>query len=167
MDAHRHALRGIRTDASIGRLPFYDYAIDYFSYMGRKAPQPTGELVQFVESCETLGESRDAKSRVESIYGQYSLPIPIGLMDLPVWWATALIRSISEVNWVETDVDFTRTVFGWEMVHLQGSYLDIQYATALPEDITIWCPIANELLNLHRRLEPGPFTPLGRIVEFC
>lgn len=165
-DAHARALCGIREDAAIGRLPFYDYTIEYSAYFGQKAPKPSLELIRFLQDCEKIGDSKQEQNEIESIYGEYAMEVPIGLMDIPVWWARAIIASIREVNWVEPDPERTRAVFGWDMVHLQGAYLDIQYPTPITTVPEEWCPIGGELINLHRRFEPGSFTQPGRIIEF-
>lgn len=164
--AHDRALRAIKDDAAIGRLPFFDYALEYYAFFDKKAPEPTVELISFLESCEKIGDSKAVLRGIESIYQEHSLEVPIGLMDLPVWWARAIIASIREVNWVESDPERTQEVFGWNMVHLQGAYRDIQYMEPIIVSTEKWCPIGGELLNLHRRLEPGPFTQPGRLIEF-
>lgn len=164
--AHVHALREIKDDAAIGRLPFYDYAIEYYAYFDQGAPESSLELISFIESCEKIGDSECECSAITSIYNEHALEIPIGILDLPVWWARAFIASIREVNWVEPDPDRTQATFGWDMVHLQGSYLDIQYSkpiTAHPEE---WHLVGGQLIDLHRRFEPGPFTQRRRLIEF-
>lgn len=165
-DAHSRALCAIKDDADIGRLPFFDYAIEYCAYFGQNAPEPTVGLIRFLEDCQKIGDSKQAQIAIESLYREHELEIPIGLMDLPVWWARAIAASIHEVNWVEPDPGRTQDVFGWTMVHLQGPYLDIQYANPIPIQSVDWHVIGSELWNLHRRFEPGPFTPVGRLIEF-
>lgn len=165
-DAHGRALQGIREDAAIGRLPFYDYAIEYFAYFELKAPEPSGELLDFLQGCEKIGDTKHTQRSIESIYKEYALEIPIGLMDLPVWWARAIIASVREVNWVEPDTERTQAVFEWTMVHLQGAYLDIQFANPIPDQSDNWHLIGGQLIDLHRRFEQGPFTQPGRLIEF-
>lgn len=166
INAHAQALRGICEDAALGRIPFFDYTIDYLNYFGQQAPESPPALIRHLETCEKIGDSAEARSWIESIYRMHSLEVPIGLMDLPIWWAPALVTSIEEINWVQPDHVRTQAVFGWDMVFLQGSYLEIRYDRPLPSEDEQWHIIGGELLNLHRRLEPGPFTPPGRLVEF-
>ena len=165
-DAHARALHGIQEDAEIGRLPFYDYSIDYLAYFGEQPPEPSLELVGYLENCQKIGESSKAKSAMESIYKRHALQIPIGFMDLPVWWTKSIIAAIAEVNWVEPDPERTQAVFGWTMVHLQGPYLDIQYPRPLPIDPEEWLQIGSQILKLHRGFEPGPFSQPNRLIEF-
>lgn len=166
IDAHRHALNSISNDAAIGRLPCYDYAIEYYSFLGKQAPTPTRELIHYLDECDRISDVESTQKLIEHIYAKHELEIPIGLLDLPAWWALALIQSINEVNWVEPDPERTKATFAWQMVHLQGAYLDIQFEAPLPKDIEVWHPIASELINMNRRLERGPFTQVGRLKEF-
>lgn len=165
-DAHSRALRAVKDDAEIGRLPFYDYTIEYCAYFEQKAPEPTAKLLNFLESCERIEDSHRIEDTIKSVYSKHSLEIPIGLMDLPVWWAKAIITGIAEVNWVEPDPERTLAVFGWTMVHRQGAYLDIQFPEPLPSKDEDWLWIGNPLMNLQRSIEPGPFTQPGRLIEF-
>lgn len=164
--AHEQALRSIQTDADIGRLPFFDYAIEYFAYLDQKLPEPSLELIEFLQRCEKIGESQKERNAIESIYKEHSLELPMGLEDLPVWWARAIITSIREVNWVEPDPERTQAVFGWDMAHLQGSYLDIQYSKPISALSEEWYLVGGQLIDLHRRFEPGPFTQSRRLIEF-
>lgn len=165
-DAHRRSLRAIKEDAAIGRLPFYDYSIEYCAYFGQKAPEQIPELLSFLESCEKIGDSERERSAITSVYIEYALEIPIGLLDLPVWWARAIIASLREVNWVEPDPERTQAVFGWDMVHRQGAYLDIQFPGPLSVEPEDWLLVGNPLMVLQRSLEPGPYTQPGRLIEF-
>jgi len=165
-DAHGRALWRIKGDAAIGRLPLYDYAIEYCAYFDQKAPEPTAELLNFLESCEKIGESRLIEDAITSTYNKHSMEIPIGLMDLPVWWAKAIISGIAEINWVAPDPERTQAVFGWDMVHRQSAYLDIQFPGSLPSQVEDWLWIGNPLMSLQRSIEPGPFTQPGRLIEF-
>lgn len=164
--AHLHALRAIKDDSAIGRLPVNDYAIEYYAYFDQKAPESSLELISFIENCEKIGDSECECSAITSIYNEHALEIPIGLFDLPVWWARAFIASIREVNWVAPDPERTQAVFGWDMVHRQGAYLDIQFPEPLPGEVEDWLWIGNPLMSLQRSIEPGPFTQPGRIIEF-
>lgn len=166
IDAHWNALNSIRDDAAIGRLPCYDYAIEFYDICGATAPEPPLELIQYLEGCEPISGVEYSRNLIKRTYAEHELDIPIGLMDLPAWWTPAIIQSINEINWVEPAPERTKTTFGWQMVHVQGAYLDIQFNDPLPSDAELWHPIASELINLHKRLEPGPFTQIGRLKEF-
>lgn len=165
-DAHAHALSGVSAHADIGRIPFYDYAIEYQNFVGGDAHEPPNDLIHFLATTESISQSKTALEQIEEVYKQYSIEIPMGLLDLPVWWAPALIESIEEVNWVEADIEQTQEIFGWDFVSVQAAYLDIQFPQRIGQSPKAWSQIGQSLMRLHRRLEPGPYTPLGRLVEF-
>ena len=163
---HERALARVSLDASIGRIPFYDYSIEYQSALGLPFHSPEPELIHFLEYSEKIENSKNACEKIERCYSRYSVEIPIGLLDLPVWWTPAIIDSIKAANWVEADSSWTRKVFGWTYVQMQGAFLDIQFENPISCDSSDWFQMAQALLDLHRRLEPGPLTPRKRLIEF-
>ena len=165
-DAHAHALRGISEHADIGRIPFYDYTIEYQRFIGGDAPKSPNDLIHFLATAESISQSEPALEHIKTVYKKYSLEIPMGLLDLPVWWAPTILESIEEVNWVEPDIEQTQEIFGWDFVSVQAAYLDIQFPRVIDHKPEVWSQIGQALMKLHQRFEPGPFTPLGRLVEF-
>lgn len=164
-DIHNRALAGIYADAEIGRIPCYDYIIEFSSAQGIRFLQPSCELIQFLEASESIGSSTELSDLINSIYAKYKVEVPIGLHGLPVWWGPAFIRMLDALNWVEPDYEFSQAAMGWSLVHVQGAFLDIQ----MPERVQAsedWYRIGETLLGLHRMLEPGPFTHEKRLCEF-
>lgn len=163
---HERALAKVSQDASIGRIPFYDYLLEYQSALGLPFQNPDLDLIHFLESSEKIGDSKNAGEGIEKCYSKYSVEIPVGLLDLPIWWTPAIIETIESTNWVEVDSAWTRKVFGWTYVQIQGAFLDIQFENPINGGSSDWFQVAHTLIDLHRRLEPGPLTSPKRLVEF-
>ena len=79
-DAHNQALKGIVGHARIGRIPCYDYMIEYFECIQERLPPCPIELDHFLNESETIVSSNTVRDKAQSSYilwgHVYSQPTP-------------------------------------------------------------------------------------------
>lgn len=73
---------------------------------------------------------------------------------------------ILDTHWPAFPNCHLKDVFGWDMVLRMGSHLHLIYPQGIADQRSHWCDVGAFLLELHRRFEPGPYTPAGRLCEF-
>lgn len=156
--AHLQSLEGIQQHASIGRIPMLDYACEFAKSTGEPMPEPSIDLIRFLNETEKIHSDSESLTRINEAYAAHRLRPPVGIEDLPVWWA---ITIINELNKRKAEV-----VMNWDSVFLQGAFLDVQLPSPVEEDNPLWPEMGAALIRLHQNFTPGPFTPEVQLEEF-
>lgn len=156
--AHLQSLKGIQQHAAIGRIPMLDYACEFAQHTGQPMPESSGDLVHFLNETEKIHSDAESLKRIHEAYATRGLQPPIGIEDLPVWWACPIINELNNPE--------AKAVMAWDSVFLQGTFLDVQLPSAVEEDDPLWPGIGAALLRLHQNFTPGPFSPKVQLEEF-
>jgi len=165
--AHLVALHKMdQCDLKRGELACVDYLLEYDREIGVSRPAPPVLLSSVLDALPTIrSSSADAQHLVE-LYDASGLGIPVGLLDLPLQWAKAFQEVICGTHWPAYPDCSIRDVFGWNMVLRFGGHLHIHFESQLPHGGSHWDEVGEFIAELHRRFEPGIYTPPGRLIEF-
>ena len=165
--AHYVALNKMKPDdLERGDLAFVDYLIEYDREMGVHRPAPPNLLSTVLERLPDIRSSPEVAQHLVDLYHTSGLEVPSGLLDLPFLWAKAIHQLIRETHWSAYRYCTAHDVYGWNHVLLFGGYLHIQFASPLPHQHSHWNEVGSLIYELHQRLEPGPYTEPGRLIEF-
>jgi hypothetical protein len=167
IEAHDYALsRMPAADLAMGHINFHDYLVAYSQALWRKLPAASLERRLFYMASPPISRDFDTSARIGGIYKRHGLPPPEGIYGLPRWWGPAFVREMSE-GWSEKDEALWRKVFEWSKVDMtQEGYLDLTYPFTLPMPDDVWLDVSDRLIQLHMRLDPGPFSTRTRFREF-
>lgn len=164
-DAHWEAFHKISdSDRQAGRLPSWDYAIDYQQILGAPLPPTNQELLDFLSRIKTIAQVPREYLITKQLFADNGYRMPDGIEDLPVIWACCIRRFVREILWVDHDTERLRQFFDWSIVLRQGAFLDIHFNGTIP--MKDWPTRAALIIEFHRFLEPGAFTTEGRLKEF-
>ncbi len=156
--AHLKALNGIQQHVVMGRIPMYDYTCEFSNHSGETTPNPSVALIQFLNSTEKISDSGEHLLCIQNSYTKMGISTPIGIEDLPIWWAHPIINQFKNPRAAE--------VMCWDSVFLQGAFLDIQFPSPVDSDDSNWPKIGSALMQMHRNFIPGPFTRDYQLEEF-
>lgn len=164
-DAHLEALHKIDPmDRQAGRLPCWDYAMDFRQIIGDPLPDVCNALMAYLDRTKPIREVPREYLITKQLFADNGCPMPDGMEDLPVIWACGIRRFVKEMLWVDRDQERLRRFFGWNLVMRQGPFLEILFKEPLAS--ADWPERASLILELHRFLEPGGFTANARLQEF-
>lgn len=152
-------------DRDTGQLNCTDYLIEYHSELSEAPPPVTRELLATLDSMPKLGRNTAEAQLVADAFSKSHLEVPEGLHELPVSWGYAIRKVIFETHWPSYTNCRIRDVFGWTYVNRFGAHLHIHFENPLPAK-TPWCDVGQLIHELHYVMEPGPYTPAGRLCEF-
>lgn len=154
-------------ERQIGHLNCRDYLIDLHEEMSEIAPSPSRELFELLDTMPAIRSDVAESDLLVQAFEHSHLEIPTGLLDLPLTWAYPIREMILDTHWPAYPNCHIKDVFGWDMVLRMGSHLHLIYPQPLSDQSSHWCDVGSFILQLHRRIEPGPYTPAGRICEFA
>ncbi|WPJ95144.1 hypothetical protein SH580_17100 [Coraliomargarita algicola] len=165
--AHYVALNQMsEEDLKQGNLACTDYLIEYQRELGIPEYAPPNSLSIVLDSLPTIGSSPTINQQMVELYHASGLEVPTGLFDLPLYWAKPFYELMRETHWPAYQNCTIKDVFGWNLVLRFGGYLHIQFESPLPHKDSHWPEVGEFIVELHRRMEPGPHTPEGRLCEF-
>jgi hypothetical protein len=151
---------------SAGELNCCDYLTEYHSELGEEPMISSPDLINALEAMATIQSDLIEMDLLAQAFERSHLKTPVGLYDLPLLWGRAIREMILETHWPEQSNCQIKDVFGWSSVFRVGAHLHIYFDSPHPPNRGHWCEIGSLIYELHRRLEPGPYTPKGRLVEF-
>lgn len=165
--AHYVALHKLsEEERQIGHLNCRDYLIEFHREMGETAPSPPRKLFEVLDAMPTIRSDLAEADLLVQAFERSHLGIPNGLLELPLMWAYPIREMILDTHWPAFPSCHIKDVFGWDMILRIGSHLHLIYPQSLSAQNSHWCDVGAFLLELHRRFEPGPYTPAGRMCEF-
>jgi hypothetical protein len=154
------------TDLRNGDLACINYLSEYHRELGTESPEPSAMTGSVLDSLPTIQRSPGVAQSLVELYQVSGLNVPVGLLDLPLYWAKAFHELIGETHWPAYDECSIKDVFGWNLVIRYGGFLHIQFESPIPHLNSHWCDVGRLIVELHERFEPGPTTPLSRLCEF-
>ncbi|MGJ8650849.1 MAG: hypothetical protein ACSHX4_10865 [Opitutaceae bacterium] len=149
-----------------GQLNCADYLIEYHNKLGKRLPEVSSELLHTLDSMPSIRSDLPEMDLLSQAFERSNLEIPIGVHDLPRTWGRGIRELMMGTCWTELPQCQVEDVFGWKSVFRFGPYLHICFLKPFARDQSHWCEIGSLIYELHRRLEPGPYTQEGRLVEF-
>jgi len=132
--AHNDALGSISAeDLSAGHLNCCDYLDRFVHGLGVKLPAAEPEEKLFFLIAPRIAVNPGTLSRIEAIYREHKLPVPVGIECLPVWYGRSLVENMTSIRWQEESALMWNAVFGWKSVGItQNGYLNLHYPHSLP-----------------------------------
>lgn len=163
--AHWKAINMISPlDLQDGRLPFWDYMIDYQEALGKPLRTVPDSLLNLLNQDDTIAQVPREFLMTKQLFGDCQCPMPTGIEDLPAIWAPG-IRTFIKIMLDEShDTDRVCEFFNWSLALRQGAFLEITFNERLP--FNNWPEHAEMLVFFHRCLEPSGLTTIGRLSEF-
>lgn len=166
-NAHYVALNKMsKEELEQGDLACVNYLAEFDREMGISKLAPPVLLGKVLDGLPSIRSSPAVAQHLVELYQASGLEVPAGLLDLPLQWAKAFHEVIRETHWPAHPHCSIREVFGWNHVLRFGGCLHIQFESRLPHDGSHWCEVGKFIVELHRRFEPGIYTPAGRLIEF-
>jgi hypothetical protein len=166
-NAHYVALNKMKPDdLERGDLSCVDYLLEFDREMGIPRPAPPNLLSMALNNLPSIHESPEVAQHLTELYQASGLEVPVGLLDLPLQWAKAFHDLVCNTHWPTYRHCTFRDVIEWNHVLSFGGYLHIQFARALPHRESHWNEVGYLIRELHQKLEPGPYTEPGRLIEF-
>jgi hypothetical protein len=154
------------TDLRNGDLACINYVREYQRELGIEPHESAAMIGGVLDSLPTIQSSPGVAQSLVELYQVSGLNMPVGLLDLPLYWAKAFHELIRETHWPAYDACSIHDVFGWNLVIRYGGYLHIQFESPIPHLNSHWCDVGRFIVELHERFEPGPTTPASRLCEF-
>jgi hypothetical protein len=149
-----------------GDLACINYLREYYRELGAEQPESPPMIGSILDSLPTIRSSPGVAQGLVELYQSSGLNVPVGLLDLPLYWAKAFHELIRETHWPACDACSIHDVFGWNLVIRYGGYLHIQFESPIPHQNSHWCDVGRFIVELHERFEPGLMTPASRLCEF-
>ena len=153
-------------DLRNGDLACINYLREYYHELGAESPKPASMVGSVLDSLPTIQSSPGVAQSLIELYQVSGLNVPIGLLDLPLYWAKAFHEVIRGTHWPAHGNCSIHDVFGWNLVIRYGGYLHIQFESPIPHLNSHWCEVGRFIVELHERVEPGATTPASRLCEF-
>lgn len=150
-----------------GTLIMANYLYEYQRQLGTPVITPAPGVYALLDNAPTIASDPIEKQLTAEAFQSCGLDIPTGLNDLPLTWARAIRETVLETFWPEYSTISVADVFGWATVLRFGPYLHLEYGRPIPRQGVHWDEIGEILVALHQCMEPGPFTPVGRLCEFA
>lgn len=151
---------------SAGELNCCEYLIEYHRELREEPMISSPDLINALDAMATIQGDVVEMDLLAQAFERSHLNIPVGLYDLPLLWGRAIREMILETHWPEHENCQIKDVFGWSSVFRIGAHLHICFDSPHPSNRGNWCEIGSLIHELHCRLEPGPYTPKGRLIEF-
>lgn len=153
-------------DRKYGMVNCTDYLFHYHDELDERPPSPSADLLSVLNRAPTLGDSLLEYELVLETYERSQLHLPLGITDLPFFWATAIRELMLETHWPQYQHCSIGDVFGWGFVARYGACLHINLDVTLPSQQAHWCDVGDFIVRLHQLMEPGPYMPDYRLCEF-
>jgi len=153
-------------DLSYGDLACINYMREYYRELDIKPPESSVEIDSGLDLLPKIQSSPGVAQSLVELYQVSGLNVPVGLLDLPLYWAKAFHELIRETHWPAYEGCSIQDVFGWNLVIRYGAYLHIQFESPIPHLNSHWCDVGRFIVELHERFEPGPTTSASRFSEF-
>jgi hypothetical protein len=153
-------------DLELGVFNCTNYFLDFHNQLGEQVPLMTKELMSALDSIPTLGSDIAEAQNLAETFARSNLTVPAGLDELPLNWGYVIRRFMLETHWPDFENCTIKDVFGWSYVSRFCGFLHIHYEEPLYRKVMQWSQIGSLILEMHRQLEPGPYTPHSRLCDF-